>query len=129
VLPEKDELGLIADAEEKFERGRKKWEQKDIGASNRWEAYKNFREAWLTLEALPPASRPATYELARQKMNEARAELDHKCNELLLQARTAYNFKKYDEADFALRHVAEFFPTRAHPCPMRAEQERYEFDL
>jgi len=129
VLPEKDELGLIADAEEKFERGRKKWEQKDIGASNRWEAYKNFREAWLTLEALPPASRPATYELARQKMNEARVELDHKCNELLLQARTAFNFKKYDEADFALRHIAEFFPTRAHPCPMRAEQERYEFDL
>jgi pSer/pThr/pTyr-binding forkhead associated (FHA) protein len=129
VLPEKDEPGLIADAGEKFERGLKKWEQRDIGASNRWEAYKNFREAWLTLEALPPTSRPATYELARQKMNEARAELDRKCNELLLQARTAYNFKKYDEADFALRHVAEFFPTRAHPCPMRAEQERYELDL
>lgn len=129
VLPEKDEAGLIADAEEKFERGRKKWEQKDIGASNRWEAYKNFREAWLTLEALPVLSRPATYQLARQRMNEARAELDQKCNELLLQARTAFNFKKYEEADFALRHVNEFFPTRAHPCPMRAEQERWEFDL
>ncbi|MEW5740204.1 MAG: FHA domain-containing protein [Myxococcota bacterium] len=129
VLPEKDEQGLIADAEEKFERGRKKWEQKDIGATNRWEAYKNFREAWLTLEALPPVSRPATYELARQKMNEARAELDLKCNQLLLEARTAYNLKQYEQADFALKHVNEFFPTRAHPCPMRAELERYEFDL
>jgi pSer/pThr/pTyr-binding forkhead associated (FHA) protein len=129
VLPEKDEQGLIADAEEKFERGRKKWDQKDIGATNRWEAYKNFREAWLTLEALPPQSRPATYELARQKMNEAKAELDLKCNQLLLEARTAYNLKQYEQADFALKHVNEFFPTRAHPCPMRAENERYEFDL
>ncbi|MCC6337333.1 MAG: FHA domain-containing protein [Myxococcales bacterium] len=129
VLPEKDEPGLIADAEEKFERGRKKWDQKDIGATNRWEAYKNFREAWLTLEALPPVSRPATYELARQKMNEARTELDLKCNQLLLEARTAYNLKQYEQADFALKHVNEFFPTRAHPCPMRAEMERYEFEL
>ncbi|MEW6432875.1 MAG: FHA domain-containing protein [Myxococcota bacterium] len=129
VLPEKDEVGLIADAEEKFERGRKKWDQKDIGASNLWESYKNFREAWLTLEALPPAARPATYELARQKMNEAKAELDLKCNQLLLEARTKYNLKQYEQADFALRHVNEFFPTRAHPCPMRAEQERWEFEL
>jgi hypothetical protein len=129
VLPERDEAGLIADAEEKLERGRKKWEQKDIGASNRWEAYKNFREAWLTLEALPLATRPATYELARQRMNEARGELDLKCNQLLLEARTKYNLKQYDQADFALRHVLEFFPTRAHPCQLRAEQERWELDL
>lgn len=129
VLPEKDEAGLIADAQERFERGQKKWQQKDIGASNRWEAYKNFREAWLTLEALPPASRPATYQLARERMLEVRHDLDNKCNQLLLEARTNYNLKQYDAADFALRHVAEFFPTRAHPCPMRAEQERWEYDL
>ena len=129
VLPEKDEAGLIADANEKFERGRKKWDQKDIGASNRWEAYKNFREAWLTLEALPTLSRPATYQLAHQKMKEVEADLNVKCNQLLLEARTAYNLKQYEQADYALRHVNEFFPSRAHPCPMRAEQERYEFDL
>ncbi len=61
VLPEKDDIGLIADAEEKFKRGALKWEQRDIGASNRWDAYKNFREAWLTLEAINPSQRPYTY--------------------------------------------------------------------
>lgn len=129
VLPERDEAGLIADAEEKFKKGKLKWDQRDIGASNRWEAYKAFREAWLTLEAVPVATRPATSQLAFDKMNEARGELDLKCNQLLLEARTAYNLKQYDQARFALDHVNEFFPTKAHPCQNRAEAERYEYDL
>lgn len=129
VLPEKDTAGLIADAEEKFRKGKLKWDQRDIGASNRWEAYKAFREAWLTLEAVPATERPATSQLAFDKMTEARAELDIKCNQLLLEARTAYNLKQYDQARFALDHVTEFFPTKAHPCQNRAEAERYEYDL
>lgn len=129
VLPEKDEVGLIADAEEKFKRGALKWEQRDIGASNRWDAYKNFREAWLTLEAIPPAARPYTYQLSRDKMNEARRALDEKCNELLLKGKSAFQFGKYDQARYELGHIKDFFPTRAHPCQGRADYEWQQMEL
>lgn len=129
VLPEKDEVGLIADAEEKFKRGALKWEQRDIGASNRWDAYKNFREAWLTLEAIPASSRPYTYQLSRDKMNEAKRALDEKCNELLLKGRSAFQFGKYDQARYELGHIKDFFPTRAHPCQGRADYEWQQMEL
>jgi pSer/pThr/pTyr-binding forkhead associated (FHA) protein len=129
VLPEKDDLGLVADAEEKFKRGALKWEQRDIGASNRWDAYKNFREAWLTLEAIPPAARPYTYQLSRDKMNEARRALDEKCNELLLKGRSAFQFGKYDQARYELGHIKDFFPTRSHPCQGRADFEWQQMEL
>lgn len=129
VLPEKDDVGLIADAEEKFKRGALKWEQRDIGASNRWDAYKNFREAWLTLEALPAGQRPYTYQLSRDKMNEARRALDEKCSELLLKGRSAFQFGKYDQARYELGHVKDFFPTRAHPCQARADFEWQQMEL
>lgn len=124
VLPEKDEVGLIADAEEKYKRGLTEWEQRDIGASNRWDAYKNFREAWLTLEALPAASRPYTYQLSRDKMNEARRELDNKCRDLIRKAKSAWEMNKVDEAYMQLDYVKQFFPSRAHPCANRADYER-----
>lgn len=129
VLPEGDDVKLIADAEEKYKRGTVEWEQRDIGASNRWDAYRNFRESWLTLEALPSSKRPATYSLTRDRMHEARRALDSKCKELLLKARSAFNFGKYDEARYELDHVHDFFPSRAHPCQFRADTERYEMDL
>jgi len=129
VLPEKDEVGLIADAEDKYKRGLLKWEQRDIGASNRWDAYKNFRESWLTLEALPQGSRPYTYSLSRDKMNEAKRELDDKCRSLLLKARSSYEIGKYDEARYELDHITAFFPSRAHNCQYRAEYERSSMEL
>jgi pSer/pThr/pTyr-binding forkhead associated (FHA) protein len=128
VLPEKDEAGLILDAEEKYKRGLLKWEQRDIGASNRWDAYKNFRESWLTLEALP-ASKPYTYQLSRDKMNEARRALDDKCRELILKARSAFSFGKYDQARYELDHVNDFFPSRSHPCQYKADVERQNMEL
>lgn len=129
VLPERDEEGLKAVAEENFKRGVVEWDQRDIGASNRWDAYRNFREAWLALEAVPERERPATYRLAQDRMNEAKRALDDKCKELLRKARSAYNFGKWDEARYELDHVNDFFPSRAHPCQYRAEVERQDMDL
>jgi pSer/pThr/pTyr-binding forkhead associated (FHA) protein len=129
VLPEMDTPGLIIDAEEKFKKGLKKWEYKDVGAVNRWEAYKYFREAWLSMEALPASSRPPSYLLAREKMRMARAELDLKCNKLLLEARTAYSLNQFPAALAALQQVPDFFPTRQHPCQNRADKDRYDYGL
>jgi len=129
VLPEKSEEGLKADALELFKKAEQKWEQRDIGAGNRWEAYKSYREAWLTLEAIPEADRPPMYLLARDRMNEVRKDLDRMCNKLLLEARTAYSQNKYDETRLTLDHISDFFPQRAHPCQYRAEVDRYEYGL
>jgi hypothetical protein len=128
ALPELDEAGLTAAAAAAFEKGVKRWEQREIGASNRWEAYRAFREAWLTLEALP-GPRPATSLLARERMREVSAELDLKCRMLLLEARTAFSHKQYEQAHFALDHVVDFFPSRMHPCPGRADHERAAYEL
>lgn len=129
VLPERDFDGLRALAEESYQRGVVEWDQRDIGASNRWDAYRNFREAWLALEAVPEADRPSTYRLAQDRMNEARRALDEKCKELLRKARSAYNFGKWDEARYELDHVNDFFPSRAHPCQFRAEAERQDMEI
>jgi Inner membrane component of T3SS, cytoplasmic domain len=129
VLPSGDKVTLYSAAEEKYRRGLTEWDQRDIGASNRWDAYKNFREAWLTLEVLPTAERPATSQLARDKMAVARMALDEKCAELLLKARSAFNFGKYDQARYELDHVRDFFPSTAHSCQARANHEREDMDL
>lgn len=126
VLPEKDVNGLKADANEKYRRGEQKWEQRDIGSANRWEAYKAFREAWLTFEAIDPEERGPVYQLSRDKMNEARRELDNQCNKLLLQARGEFKMGKIEDASKTLDWVEKFFPTKAHPCQYRALAERAE---
>jgi hypothetical protein len=128
VLPEKDEQGLLADALENIKRGGLKFDQRDIGATNRWEAYKAYREAWLFYEALPPDRRPPQYLVARDRMRTVRLELDDVCNKLLLEARTDFNTKQYDAASKVLDHVADFFPSRQHPCPQRADAERASFN-
>lgn len=130
VLPDKDEQGLIADANEKYKKGQQKWEQRDIGAANRWEAYRGFREAWLTYLAVPESSRPPTWMLARDKMRELRGELDLQCNKLLLEARSKNNQKQYDQARSTLDHVKDFFPSSTgHPCQYRSEVEREDLEL
>lgn len=126
VLPEKDVAGLKADADERYRRGELKWEQRDIGSANRWEAYKAYREAWLTFEAIDPELRGPVYQLSRDKMNEARRELDNQCNKLLLQARGEFQMGKYEAASATLDWVEKFFPTKAHPCQYRALAERAE---
>lgn len=126
VLPEKDENGLKADAAERYKRAEGKWEQRDIGASNRWEAYRGFREAWLFYEALPAEQRGAQYQLAHDKMMDAKRELDTQCNKLLMQARAEFQQKKFDAASSTLDWVEKFFPTKAHPCQYRAIIERDE---
>ena len=129
VLPELDEAALIVDANAKLKRGIEMWDHRTIGASNTWNAYKNFREAWLWLEALPAVNRPTSYEMAMLKMREASKALDEQCTELLRQARTAKNFKKFEQANSVLDHVADVFPSKAHPCQARAEAERAELEL
>ncbi len=129
LLPEKSVDWLIADAEEKFSQGLKKWDQRDIGAANRWDAYRYFRQAWLTVEALPSAKRRPIHLLARERMLQARTELDLKCRLLLVEAQSAYSRAELATAVAIFQQVKEYFPSRSHHCQARAEYDRQQLRL
>jgi hypothetical protein len=128
LLPELPDDQLRGEANTKFKKAQEMFERRDVGANNRWEAYRSFREAWLMLEAHPDP-KPSTYALAREKMKEAQGELDRQCSKLLLGAQGAYNQRQFDAARIELEHVHEFFPEKKHPCPFRADAMREAWGL
>jgi hypothetical protein len=128
LLPELPDDQLRNEANMKFKKAQEMFERRDVGASNRWEAFRSFREAWLMLEAHSDP-KPAIYQLARERMREAAAELDRQCSKLLLGAQGAYNQRQFEEARIELEHVNEFFPEKKHPCPYRAASMRDTWGL
>ena len=65
-LPEQPPSELLRDARADYDRGIKDLERKNIGARNRYDAWRNFRSAWLRLEAHPAAQARALRALADQ---------------------------------------------------------------
>lgn len=127
-LPEGTPEELLASAKASFERAVRNAERESIGASNLYEAWKDFRNAWLSLELVEP--KPELYLLARDKMKETQAKLDRKCAQLMLEVETFYNQKNWDAARATLDHVKEYFPNENDQlCPRKAEQKRYEYGL
>jgi hypothetical protein len=120
-LPELGRDELVRLAQEHLSRGQELWDRRVIGAENLYGAWRAFREAWLTLEALE-GPHPLELTLAYDKMREAQLALDRKCSQLLLEAQSAYNQKQFEAARMTLEHVDEYFPRRDQPCPYRAEQ-------
>jgi len=127
-LPEESPEELVRDATSAYQSAQLKLERRDIGASNRYEAWKGFRNAWLMLEA-HPAPKPELYLLARTKVREAQQELDAQCSKLMLEAAGHASRKDWDSARGTLEHVRDFFPANDQPCPWRAEQKRQELQL
>ena len=128
LLPELPDDQLRAEANNKFKKAQELFERRDVGAGNRWEAYRSYRDAWLMLEGHSDP-KPSTYALAREKMKEAQGELDRQCSKLLLGAQGAYNQRQFDAARIELEHVHEFFPEKKHPCPFRADAMREAWGL
>ncbi|MBZ4407998.1 FHA domain-containing protein [Myxococcus sp. MISCRS1] len=124
LLPEE----LVRQASESYKRGRKNSDTPDIGARNRYEAWKGFREAWLMLEA-HPEPKPDLYYEARERMQTAQQELDRTCAKLLLEVEKYYNQGNYKGAAATLDHVKQYFPEYDQPCATRAENKRAEYGL
>jgi hypothetical protein len=127
-LPQESPDDLKRDADLAYKRAEKRWEDKDIGAENRYEAWKEFRNAWLLLEA-HPNPKPELYQLSKIKIRETQQELDRFCSQLMLEAEGDYNRKDWNAARATLDHVKDFFPANDQPCPLRAEQKRTEWGL
>jgi hypothetical protein len=129
VLPELpvDELQLEAKAS--FERGVRNMDLREVGAENRYQAWREFRNAWLLLEG-HPEPRPALYEQARARMQDAQRELDVTCSRLMLEVETWYNQQNLPAARSTLDHVRAFFPNENDQhCRAKAEKKRFEYDL
>ena len=128
LLPELPPDELVRSAKMTYQRASQNFERRDVGAGNRYMAWKDFRTAWLMLES-HPEPRPELYLIAREKVKEAQAELDRTCAKLLLEAEGAYNQNQFEAARLTLEHVKEYFPANDQPCPFRAEQKRVNYGL
>lgn len=128
LLPELPPEQLVRDATVKFQHGLESFERKDVGAVNRYQAWRDFRDTWLMLEAHPDP-KPELYLLARDKVKEAQQELDRLCRTLLLEAEKYYNLKRFADARSTMEHVRQYFPASDQPCPMRAAQKMAEYGL
>lgn len=128
MLPEMAPELLRGEASASFRRAQENLERRDVGAANRYLAWRDYRNAWLTLEA-HPVPRPELYLLARERLEEAHRELDHVCSKLLLETQRAYQLRDRAGARASLDQVKAYFPGNEHPCPMNAEQKRTELGL
>jgi hypothetical protein len=128
LLPELPPDQLEAEARNAYSRGKQNFQRADVGARNRYEAWKSFREAWLLLEA-HPEPKPELYYEARDRMKEAQQELDKTCAKLLLETEGYYNQRNYAAAKHTLEYIREYFPEFDQPCATHAENKRSEYGL
>ncbi|HYH97785.1 FHA domain-containing protein [Hyalangium sp.] len=126
LLPDLPPNELVAKAREAYSRGRLNFERMDVGARNRYEAWKSFREAWLLLEA-HPEPKPDLYFESRDRMKDAQQELDKTCAKLLLETEGYYNQRNFKNARDTLDHIRGYFPEYDQPCATHAENKRAEY--
>jgi hypothetical protein len=128
-LPELPIEQLQQEAMASFERGVRNMELKEVEARNRYQAWKEFRNAWLMLEA-HPEPRPSLYEQTRSRMRGAQRELDATCARLMLEVETRYHQKNHPAARATLDRVKAFFPNEKDQlCPLMAARKRFDYDL
>ncbi len=119
---------LVLDAQEVFDRGTRTFELRDVGAGNRYRAWKDFREAWLMLEAHPDP-KPELYLLARDQMRVAQTDLDQRCRMLMIDFQRELSHNNWVEARGTLDFIKEYFPQTDQRCNQTAEQLRAQHDL
>ncbi len=103
-------------AKEDLERASRMYDQRAIGAMNLFRSWKQYRDAWLLLEATP--DRPAELlSIARTRMREIRPELDRKCSAMLVDYQKEMNqkFPNYTMARQVLQNIGAHFE-KEHPC-------------
>ena len=128
-LPEIPPEQLLEESRKVYQRGKKYMENADVGARNRYEAWKSFREAWLLLEA-HPEPRPDLYYEARERVKESQKELDRVCAKLMLEVEGYVNKNSWPEAVATLDHAREYFPDEFdQACAIKAENKRAELGL
>jgi pSer/pThr/pTyr-binding forkhead associated (FHA) protein len=130
AIPQGTPEELLNRAQQSFRRGQLSMDAKDVGAENRYRAWREYRTAWLSLEGLP--DKPDLYGFARDKVKEAQRELDSKCNALMLSVRNHEidpATKNFDRVKEELRYARSFFPGKDQPCFWKIRQKMDEYDM
>lgn len=128
ALPKLAPLALTREAADVFLRGDQSFARRQIAAANGYEAWRDFRAAWLMLEALPDP-KPDLYERAQARTAQAHRELDRVCASLLLKLQRSHALGDLASARAALEEVKSYFPGSDHPCPWKAQQRWAELNL
>ncbi|MDP1828307.1 MAG: FHA domain-containing protein [Archangium sp.] len=87
-----------------------------VGAMNLFRSWKQYRDAWLLLEATPD-SPPELVQLARTRMREIRPQLDAKCSSMLVAYQKQMNqrYPNIRGARRVLQDIPSYFE-KEHPC-------------
>ncbi|HYO54008.1 FHA domain-containing protein [Archangium sp.] len=129
LLPEIPAEQLVEEARKAYMRARKNLDNAEVGARNRYEAWKSFREAWLLLEA-HPEPKPDLYIEARERVKDTQKELDRVCAKLMLEVEGYVNQNNWQAALATLDHTREYFPDDYdQSCARMAELKRADLGL
>ncbi|WP_208719073.1 hypothetical protein, partial [Corallococcus sicarius] len=126
-VPELPPDQLIASARESVKAGARFYELRDVGAENLFKAWREYRSAWITLEALD--DKPDLYEDVRERIAQISTELDHRCGQLMLEFQRAVQYRSRRDAVATLEDVRRRFPTTEHRCHNLALEKAYEHEL
>ncbi|MGE6762193.1 FHA domain-containing protein [Corallococcus interemptor] len=126
-VPELPPDQLVSSARESVRAGARFYELKDVGAENLFKAWREYRAAWITLEALD--EKPELYDDVRERIAQISTELDHRCGQLMMQFQRAVQFRSRRDAVATLEDVRRRFPTAEHRCHNLALEKAYEHEL
>jgi hypothetical protein len=126
-VPELPVAQLLAKASEEASAARRFYEQRAIGLENLFKAWKLFRSAWITLEALD--QKPELYEEVKFLLAQTASELDQDCRRLMLDFQRSVQYRDGDKALDTVQQVLRRFPTTEHRCHNLAIEKANEYEL
>jgi hypothetical protein len=126
-VPELPVEQLLSKAAEDAKAGRKFYDQKDVGSENLFKAWKLYRSAWITLEALD--RKPGLYEDVLYMLGQITGELDRECRLLMLDFQRSLQFRDGDKARATVEEVMRRFPTTEHRCHNLALEKANQYEL
>jgi hypothetical protein len=105
-----------------FQTGERLYEQRNVAASNLYEAYGEMRNSRVLMEGLKDP-KPPDYAVLKERTATIYEELDRLCEKNLFYATRQQKYGKFEEANDAFRYILAAFPGDLHPC--RAEAQNH----
>lgn len=127
-IPDGSDEDLTKIASDYAAKGKEYFDNRDIGAENMFRAWKNYRAAWLTLEALQ-GPKPENYNYVRDQLDMMAKELDAICRRMMLDVHRHLQLKQEPRAAAKLEEVDSYFPTNEHRCHNQAHALRTKLEL
>jgi hypothetical protein len=126
-VPELPEEELISEANDDATKAKELFDLREVGPENLFKAWKGYRNAWVTLEALE--HKPELYDLVRNRMITIGRQLNTQCARMMLDVLKSMQTKNRRKARQTLEDVARYFPTTEHRCHNLALEKMNQYEL